>query len=344
MTKKNDSPAVLLPAGISPAGQAARRRLDRIHMAKGIAVALLFHLLIVLGFWLYDILRIRDIGEWSGPVLVKIGVPDAPQSPLPDPGILPERIEDQAVVEPSQAPKEPDAENAPSNSAPPKTERAADVPRNEPVKKDGTGTAPNAAESTPAPSANSSVPKQPPPARVRGSEEGNNYLIDFEGSEDEVGRAGAYDYITSYMPLPEVLPSGLVEGASEYLKMSPEFIRSEIEVYWEKVYGEYVKKRGTSGVVPLADRPYYWGILANSLRFNPADADWRTAGMRPVEIEFTVKPSKGSSGAELDNFKFIRRSNNPSVDEAVVYGLSRWIYYNKSDRDVKARIVYDFSD
>ena len=85
--------AVLQPVRLGAAGEALRRRIDRRHLLLAIAVALLFHLLIVFGFWFMDRLRIRDIGDWSGPVLVKIGIPDAPESSAPDPGPLPEQID-----------------------------------------------------------------------------------------------------------------------------------------------------------------------------------------------------------------------------------------------------------
>ncbi len=89
MSEPVNGAAVLQPARIGAVGEALRRRSDRRHLLTAVAVALLFHILLVLSFWLVDRLGVRDIGEWSGPILVKIGVPDAPESPAPDPGILP---------------------------------------------------------------------------------------------------------------------------------------------------------------------------------------------------------------------------------------------------------------
>ena len=334
--------AVLLPAGHGRVGEEERKRLDRRHLIAAVAIGLLLHGLVVLGFWLYDVLHIRDIGDWSGPVMVKIGMPEAPESPLPDPGPVPETAEqppEPAAVEPVP---QPPAEDAAAGRAAPEPERAPDAARSEVPRTEGEGTVRDAAPSAAA--AERAAPSPPQPARVQGSEDGNNYLINFEGTEGEVGRAGAYDYIVSYMPLPEVLPLALVDGATEYLARSPSFIRSEIETYWELQFGEYVKKPGWAGTIPYRDRPYYWGILVNSLGYDPADADWRTPGMRSVEIEFTVKPSSGPTGADLDDIVIKRPSNNPRVDEAVKYGLSQWVYFNKSDHDIKARIVYDFED
>jgi hypothetical protein len=334
--------AVLQPARIGAAGEALRRRSDRRHLLTAVAVALLFHFLLVFAFWLVDRLGVQDIGEWSGPVLVKIGVPDAAESPAPDPGPLP----DQSETPLEDIPEESAAESLPAESTPVQPEAAdtgdlpatpADskpAPASDRVVEDSSASESAAPESRPAPA--------PVPSRVSGSESGNNYVMDFDGSEGEVGRAGAYEYITSYMPLPEVIPSELMDGIVGTKTMTPDFIRSELESYWEPVYGEFVKKPSNAGVVPFKDRPYYWSLLTNYLNYDLADADWKSAGMRPVVVEFTVSLSEGDEGAVLDNFKMKSRTNDPRVDEAVIYGLSRWVYYNKTNSPVRGRITYNF--
>lgn len=323
---------VLQPARPGIAGEALRRRLDRRHFLVAVAVALLFHILIVLGFWLVDLLKVRDIGEWSGPVLVKIGAPDALASPLPDLAPLVEETEIPLEEPPSEAVPEPiipDTEDTkPSTPSDPQTSPDSTRPAD-----DTQAVESPVSQARPAPI--------PPPSRVQGSEEGNNYLMDFEGTEGEVGRAGAYEYITSYMPLPEVIPAALIEGITGTKTMPPDFILGEIEKYWEPVFGDYVKKQGSSGV-PFPDRPYYWSLLANYLNFDNADADWKMSGMRSVVVEFTVSPSQGATGAELSNFDLKTPTNDPRVNEAVIYGLSRWVYYNNSDKPIKGRITYRF--
>ncbi|MDT8298327.1 MAG: hypothetical protein RQ801_08520, partial [Spirochaetaceae bacterium] len=186
-----------------------------------------------------------------------------------------------------------------------------------------------------------SVPAAPVPSRVRGKEDGNSYEMNFDGIEGDVGRAAAYDFITSYMPLPYSLPKTLVEGAEPYLGMSAEMVQGELSRYWEPLQGPYIKKDGA--VVPMADRPYYWSLLVNSLGYDTADADWREAGTRPVIVEFTVGPSRGAKGAELSNFDIVSGSRDPKVDQAVLYGLSSWVYYNDTGEDVRGRITYEFN-
>lgn len=323
---------VLQPARPGIAGEALRRRLDRRHFLVAVAVALLFHILIVLGFWLVDLLKVRDIGEWSGPVLVKIGAPDALVSPLPDLAPLVEETETPLEEPPSEAVPEPitpeTEDTKPSTPSDPQTSPDSNKPSEE------TQVAESAvSEAIPAPA--------PVPSRVQGSEEGNNYLMDFEGTEGEVGRAGAYEYITSYMPLPEVIPAALIQGITGTKTMPPDSILGEIEKYWEPVFGDYSKKAGISGV-PFPDRPYYWSLLENYLNYDIADADWKTAGMRPVVVEFLVSPSEGAKGAELSGFVMKIQTNNPRVNEAVIYGLSRWVYYNNTDKPIKGRITYRF--
>jgi len=64
--------------------------------------------------------------------------------------------------------------------------------------------------------------------------------------------------------------------------------------------------------------------------------------MRPVVVEFTVEPSQGKRGARLSDFDIVSSTNDPKINEAVVYGLSRWVYYNATDRPIKGRITYRF--
>ncbi len=326
--------AVLKPSGIGAAGEALRRRLNRRHLLVSMCIALLFHFLIVLGFWLMDRVRVRDIGDWSGPVLVKIGVQDAPDSPAVDPGPLPDQPEQPEEIIPPDTPDtvpETVQETVTESSTPAQSENAADAARPEENQSDAESSIP---ESRPAP--------PPVPSRVRGDENGNSYDMNFEGTEGEVGRAGAYEYISSYMPLPQILETSLIEGIVGTTAMTPDFIRGKLEQYWEEVFGDYSRKPGSVGIIPMKDRPYYWSLIVNYLGYNLEDADWRSYGMRPVVVEFTVGPSKGSRGAELSDITLKTRTNNPQVDEAVIYGLSRWVYYNGTDHPVKGRITYRF--
>ena len=329
MTHPSQGSAVLKPADIGQAGTALRQRFDRRNLWAAVLIALAIHSTLVAGFWLYDRFKIQDIGDWSGPILVKIGQPDAPESPLADPGPLPEQSEEPAPVEPElpqpeQPALEPSAPVAPAESA------EGRIPERE-----STETSETAAAERP------SVPAAPVPSRVRGQEDGNSYEMNFDGTEGDVGRAAAYDFITSYMPLPFSLPRSLVEGADPYLGMSAEMVQGELSRYWEPYQDQYQKKN--RAVVPMADRPYYWSLLVNSLGYNTADADWREAGTRPVVVEFTVGPSMGARGAELSNFDIVSGSRDPKVDQAVLYGLSRWVYYNKTDQEVRGRITYEFN-
>ena len=324
---------VLRPVGMSPGGEEVRRRLDRRNLLIGTAAALLLHLAAAGVLWIVDRFGVRDAGEWSGPVLVKIGVPEAPRQAAAERQVHRREAESMNRIESPAAESPAEAMNRIRNPA-------AESPGTEslPGMDGNTGaveSAPVAADAGPAGAAVS-------PAVVRGSEEGNNYVMDFEGTESEVGRAGAYEYITSYMPLPESFDAEMADRAEGYLGMSPDFIRGEIERYWEPFRGRYIKKPYPNGAVPMADRPYYWSLLINSLAYSPESADWKSRGMRPVVVEFAVSPSRGARGAELTDFKVVSRSDNPQVDDAVVYGLSRWVYYNDTERRIRGRITYNF--
>ena len=144
------------------------------------------------------------------------------------------------------------------------------------------------------------------------------------------------------MPLPEFLDQTLVDGARKYGMMSPEDIRGIILRYWEPGFDGYTKKPGAAGNIPLEIRPEYWSLLANSLGYDMANPEWKSANMRPVVVEFTVEPSQGTRGAGLSDFDIVSSTNDPKINEAVVYGLSRWVYYNDTGRPVKGRITYRF--
>jgi len=326
--------AVLQPSSIGAAGEALRRRLNRRHLLAAVGIALLFHILIVLGFWLMDRVRVRDIGDWSGPILVKIGVPDAMDSPAVDPGPLPDQPEQTEVPVPPDTPE-----------TIPETVQEAVTENTTPVPPESSADSTRPAEETPVQEA--AVPQsrpdpQPVPSRVLGVESGNSYEMNFDGSEGDVGRAGAYEFITSYMPLPQVLDASLIEGIRGTDSMPPDYILGELERYWEPVFGDYSKKPGSAGIIPMQDRPYYWSLLVNYLGYDVENADWRSAGMRPVVVEFTVNPSKGARGADLSNITLKDRTSDPRVDEAIIYGLSRWVYYNDTDHPIKGRITYRF--
>lgn len=338
---------VLRPVGMSPGGEEARRRLDRRNLLIGTAAALLLHLAAAGVIWTVDRFGVRDAGEWSGPVLVKIGVPEAPRQAAAERQVHRREAESMNRIESPGA--ESPAGESPAEAMNRIRNPAAESPGAESLpgmngNTGAAGSAPGAADPGTAAGPESAGPAGAAvsPAVVRGSEKGNNYVMDFEGTESEVGRAGAYEYITSYMPLPESFNAEMADRAEGYLGMSPDFIRGEIERYWEPFRGRYIKKPYPNGAVPMADRPYYWSLLINSLGYSPEGADWKSRGMRPVVVEFAVSPSRGARGAELTDFKVVSRSDNPQVDDAVVYGLSRWVYYNDTERRIRGRITYNF--
>jgi len=330
--------AVLQPSSIGAAGEALRRRLNRRHLLTAVGIALLFHILIVFGFWLMDRVRVRDIGDWSGPILVKIGVPDAMDSPAVDPGPLPDQPDQPEDIVPPDTPQavsEAEQEAVAESSTPVQPEPSADSTR--------------PAEEMPVQEA---VPESRPQqeqvqARVQGEEDGNNYLIDFEGNEGEVGLT-MWTLFIDYMPLPEVLEKSLIDNITvpEGLKyVTRESVLGDILVYWEQLSlgGDYYKKEN-AGTIRMQDRPYYWGLLRKYFNYDTADADWRTPNMRPVIIEFTVEPSVDASGVPPTDIKLVNHTNDPKVDEAILYGMMNGVLYNREDKPIKGRLTYRFNN
>ncbi len=317
------------PTEVNRSRERLRRYQDRQNALLAISCALLLYLLVICCILLLDLWRIMDVGQWRGPVRVKIGTVLAPESLKPD-------VEDSAeALHPITPPSATESLLEEGDSMP-MSRPSADKPQIQESQ---------AADIQPTESPQERVPNvQKRSARVQGKDTGNSYVMDFDGVEGEVGRAGAYELISSYMPLPESIDATLFDNASEYLNLSLNDIRRELEKHWEPFRGDYIKKPGTQGVIPLGDRPYYWSLLRNALHFDDADADWKSMDMPPVIIEFKVRPSDEILGAELTDLKMITRTSNPMIDEAILYGLSRWVYYNNSDNAIRGRITYRFKE
>jgi len=334
MIEASRDAVVLKPSVHGALGEALRRRLNRRHLLISIGIALLFHILIVLGFWLVDRIRVQDIGDWSGPVLVKIGVQDAPDSPAVDPGPLPEQpeVSEQPVI-PEESLPETAPEAVPDSSTPLQPETSPDSTRPEENQPEAESSIP---ESRPAP--------RPQPSRVNGEEDGNSYEMNFDGSEGDVGLT-MWTFFIDYMPLPGLLGKSLIDNltvpeGSKYV--TRDSVLGDLLAYWEISFnGDYVKK-DPSGTVPLKDRPYYWSLLRNNLNYDSADADWRTPDMRPVVIEFTVEPAVDERGAKLIDVKLINYTDNPKIDDAILYGMMNGVFYNKTENPIHGKLTYRF--
>lgn len=286
-----------------------RRHRDRQNLGLAILFTLLIYTLIYCVLSLLDIWRIEEVGQWRGVVQVKIGQPSAPSKQQP---------ELEAITKDSSAESDPIAE---SHSQKPQV-----------------ATRPGSADSI----MEEDLPVQEKPSQIRGQETGNSYTMEFDGMSGEVGRAGAYEFISSYMPLPQFIDATLFDSFDGYLTMSLKDIEREIEKHWEPFRDEYIRKRGIQGKIPLANRPYYWSLLNNALHYDSANVDWRVANMRPVVIAFKVLPSEGRHGARLMDLEVVSRTHNPLIDEAILYGLSRWVYYNDSKHAIRGQIIYSF--
>lgn len=311
-----------------------RRRLNRRHLLAGIVAALLFHGLIVLGFWLTDRIRIQDIGDWAGPVLVKIGAPEAPEAPVPDPGPqpgVPEEPQAPVTPPPDPLPADPQTEPAAPSAAQPQPDS---VPAENPPPETNQ-------ESPPAPA--ETPPQTSTPSRVQGSEDGNNYAIDFEGSEEEVGRSYSLDYVTAYMPLPEYLPASIIDDAER--RRINGMTQDDLLRYWTADGGgwEYRKKEGLAGFVPYEERPFLWSYL-QALGYDVFVAEWRSMNLRPVVVTFSVDPPSGSRGAFLSGIEVVESRNDERITNAVVFALSQWNFYNRTDEPINGRLTYTFDD
>ena len=75
----------------------SRRQFDRSSILLGILFALLVHFAVIGAIWFFDLLSIKDVGDWTGPILVKIGSPSAAAIPVPDISAIPPKQSPQEV-------------------------------------------------------------------------------------------------------------------------------------------------------------------------------------------------------------------------------------------------------
>ncbi len=297
--------------------------------------AFLLHLLIFGGVLIYGLLFVEDIGDYSGPVLVKLGEPEGEDLPvMPDDSPVQEEVPDEPAppVEETQPeavlPDTPVTEEAPVMPQPEADSPEAVLPAE---------TAPAETEQTSTPEQDSvpaepAVPAEPEvQTKIEGDPAGNSTVSEFFTS-GRVGRTlGAAIYL--YMPLPPFIGEDLfnrVQGMS----YSPEISRQQlIQRYYSPVNREYVLQEAP----PVDDLRAIWSYLIDA-GYDYANADYKAGGyLRPVIITFSLSPE-----AELLNLKISQSSGNAEVDNAVLEGFQEASFYNSTDKEINGRFTYRF--
>ena len=315
-----------------------------------IGIALIIHLLIIGGFLLSNFFFYKDIEEYRGPVLVKLGRFDAPEEETDRHPVTPEsseqndvsqdsldteRTEDVKSGEPQDSVKIDEAEN----------ENSVDIP----VSDNGNGDSGDSETSSEKNSQESSLSSEETPVAeteesvdvTEGREEGNAYETTFDASPGLVGRTFG-DAIYQYMPLPQFVEQVVFDsvGDDEYLiTLTAEKKLGILLSYYEVFGNEYLLKNQKQP--SMEERPQIWSILAEG-GYNLKQPDYKdvTPPLKSVVLTFIV--DIGNEETSLSNVQVNRSSGNSEIDEAVIFGFQKAIFYNSSEIPVKGRFTYRF--
>ena len=300
------------------------------------AAALLFHLLLVGGFFLYDYFFVEDLAEFSGPVLVKLGEPegeDIPVLPEPEP---PEAAPEEPPVPVSPPPVEELAAREPAvPAASVESSPEGTLPADQPTVDDAVDETPSeepaAAEEAPA-RPQPETPSEPVPVIIKGEEGGNSYEFQYLGEEGLVSRSLSAE-IYLYMPLPREVSMDV------YNRMTGESYRTGMsrQKLFEQSYGNL------NGIWIYENNPLpgdvtaLWDYLIKA-GYDYKNADYKSTGtLQDVVISFTL-----SENAELLDAKVQKSSGDIRVDDAVLEGFRAASFSNASGRKINGRFTYRF--
>ncbi|QEN08529.1 energy transducer TonB [Oceanispirochaeta crateris] len=291
--------------------------------------AILFHLLVLGSFILYDYFFIEELSDFSGPILVKLGEPEGEDLPLM-PEDVPEEVPEEVVTPEDILPPVPETVvSEPSeNTLPPvQPEKIVEKPTPTPI--------PIPAEpvvNTPA--TPPVIPQKPQAVIISGEDEGNSYEYQFEAEEGVIGRSLSTD-ISLYMPLPQIISSSLY-GSESMTKESFQIglTRQElIQKYYTNINGDWVYTETPN----IDDIKSIWAYLKEA-GYDASNADYKFGGnLNPVVISFTI-----SGSAELIMSKVDKSSGDSRIDDSVLAGFRSATFSNSSNGEIKGRFTYRF--
>lgn len=310
------------------------RSRQRRRQALSWSAALGIYLVVMLVMMLFSALSIKDMSDYSGPVIVRLGSPAGVETARP-------------VAEPQQAqPAAAATPVAPAATATPKA--AAPVPVPKPAAKPtvpGTPATPAAAQQPAAQTATQPATPQPaqPVVVLKGSESGNSYDMTVNGGGGTVGRS-LYVPIWLYLPVPYELPASLYDSIPDLrgLPGTAAKRRAAFESHYEKkTDGSWQLKRLRQ---PDYDaRPELWTMLEDA-GYNVKSADYKEGKhLRAIGILFTVSaPGPGGKAPSLDDVHLEESSGYSDIDQAVLYGFKKAEFSNSGTSAISGRFTYRF--
>jgi len=310
------------------------RSRQRRRQAISWSAALGTYLLVMLVMMLFSALSIKELSDYSGPVIVRLGSPTGAEIAKP-------------VAEPKPAAA---AAQLPQPAAA-TPNAAAPVPVPKPAQKPTVPSAPTtpaAAQQPATPTATpSATPTTPQPAQpvvvLRGSESGNSYDMTVNGGGGTVGRS-LYVPIWLYLPVPYELSASFHDSIPDMqgLPGTAARRRAVFETHYEKKPdGSWQLKRLRQ---PDYDaRPELWTMLEDA-GYNVKSADYKEGKhLRAIGILFKVSASgPGGKAPTLEDVHLEESSGYGDIDQAVLYGFRKAEFSNSGTSSIGGRFTYRF--
>ncbi len=182
------------------------------------------------------------------------------------------------------------------------------------------------------------VPYSGDTVTIRKSEKGSSSDTTLGGSQGTVGQ-NIYQPVYSSLPLPRSVPVSVYNAIPDLI-MPPNVIiysaqarKRAFTTYYEFDGSDYRLK----SEVPLEQREPLWQILEDA-GYDPTKTDYRASNrLTPVVIGFTVTKDNLMRGAEI-----LQSSGDSQIDQAVLYGFKRSVFWNKTGETVPGRFTYRF--
>lgn len=330
-----------------------RKQEQRITLASSLLTiglyALAVGIIVMLG-----LLHVDDLGDRAGPLLVKLGSPDAPESvdptetlsppeesapPTPEPTPEPTPPEEEPEVTPEALPATPEPTPVPAatpRATPRPTATPAPspkaTPRPKPSPKPSAKPSPSptrkpVASAVPSPAVSAAPAKAPV---YKGRDEGNTWELN---AEKEGVNFNLSPDLSEKLPLPRKVPGRLVDNAGQDLKTSWKFDTFK-GVYQPDSFGDYIY---SGAYVSLSERTEIWQVL-KKLGYEPARADFLARVVRPVKFVITI----GKDGGKPRQVDVEQSSGAADVDEALRQGIMQSSFFNNTGQDSRLRFTYTF--
>jgi len=182
------------------------------------------------------------------------------------------------------------------------------------------------------------VPYSGDTVTIRKSEKGSSSDTTLGGSQGTVGQ-NIYQPVYSSLPLPRTVPASVYNAIPDLI-MPPNIVIYTAQAR-KRAFTTYYEFDGSvyrlKADVPLEQREPLWQILEDA-GFDPAKTDYREGRtLNPVVIGFTVTKDNQLRGAEV-----LQSSGDPQIDQAVLYGFRRAVFWNKTGETVPGRFTYRF--